>query len=183
MAAPVRELAALVAESGADAVFAEEDYSPYARRRDRHVADNLPLHLVSGLAVHPPGSVMKADGTPYTVFTPFARKWRAQTALPIAAILPAPTRIPTPHNIAGLPIPDEPGLGDAVPFQPGETEAQRRLADFVDGFDPPVNLYADTRNRLDIAGTSQLSPYLRFGMLSARQAVVSALAAMDCSAG
>jgi deoxyribodipyrimidine photo-lyase len=176
---PVSELEALVAESGVDAIFAEEDYSPYARARDGRVAEVLPLHLVSGLTVHPPGSVLKADGTPYTVFTPFSRKWRALASPPGRAILPAPARIQTPRELTGLPVPDEPGWDGVVPFQPGETQVQRRLAAFVDGMDPPVMQYADARNRLDLVGTSQLSPYLRFGMLSARQAVVGALAAVD----
>jgi deoxyribodipyrimidine photo-lyase len=65
-----------------------------------------------------------------------------------------------------------------VPFAPGEVEAQRRLADFAfrdkgpDG--PPISRYAEHRNRLDLAGTSTLSPYLRLGMLSARQATNAA---------
>ncbi|MFN2217802.1 MAG: deoxyribodipyrimidine photo-lyase, partial [Anaerolineae bacterium] len=67
---PEAELAALVRETDAQAVFAEEDYWPYARQRDARIAQSLPLHLVGGLAVHPPGVVLKADGTPYTVFTP-----------------------------------------------------------------------------------------------------------------
>ena len=46
---------------------------------------------------------------------------------------------------------------------------------FVDRDDPPVFAYGHDRNRMDLAGTSQLSPYLRFGMLSARQAAVAAL--------
>lgn len=178
---PVPELGAVAAESGADSVFAEEDYSPYARARDRRVARNLPLHLVGGLTVHTPGSVMKTDGTPYTVFTPFSRKWRALTAPPTSAILPAPAQIPTAHNVAGVQIPEEPGLEEGIPFKAGEIEAQRRLAAFVDGHDPAVYQYAVGRNRVDYAGTSQLSPYLRFGMLSARQAVVSASAALDAA--
>jgi deoxyribodipyrimidine photo-lyase len=42
------------------------------------------------------------------------------------------------------------------------------------GDDPPVYTYAEARDRMDLDGTSRLSPYLRFGMLSARQAAVMA---------
>jgi len=284
---PQDELTALLAESGAEAVFAEEDFSPYARYRDTQVADALPLHLTSGLTVHPPGTVLKADGTPYTVFTPFSRKWKAlpppqvdvrrdgippdsplprlvgpsnvlslpiptepapppaapfsadvrrdgippdsppprllgpsdvpslpiptEPASPPAAPFPAdvrrdgippnsplspaapfstdvrrdgippdspPPRLVGPSNVRSLSIPTQPALPSVVPFPPGEAEAQRRLRAFADGDDPPIYRYSETRNRLDVAGTSQLSPYLRFGMLSARQAAVAALTAI-----
>ena len=172
---PVEQLAALVSEFGADAVFAEEDVSPYARRRDACVAAQLPLRLVSGMVVHPPGAVVKADGKPYTVFTPFSRAWRALTPPQASDLLPAPKRIETPGDLPGLPIPSKPALPTTVPFPAGEAEAQRRLGRFLRG---PLYAYAETRNRMDLDGTSQLSPYLRFGMLSARQAVVAAIEAM-----
>lgn len=178
---PENELAVLAAEGSADAIFAEEDFSPYARRRDTRVAQHLPLRLVGGLTVHQPGTVLKADGSPYTVFTPFGRRWKDVASLPTDAVIPAPTRIPTPDAVQGQPVPTKPALPSTVPFRPGEAEAQHRLSSFVDGEDPPVYRYADARDRMDLAGTSQLSPYLRFGMVSARQAVVSAFAAVDAA--
>lgn len=176
---PRQVLARLMREAGASAIFAEEDYSPYARRRDARVAEALPLALVGGLTVHPPGAVSKANGEPYTVFTPYSRAWKALPRPSARAVLPAPDRIPTPPAPAGEPIPAAPGLPAAVPFPAGEAEARRRLAAFIDGDRPPIYRYGDARNRVDLAGTSSLSPYLRFGMLSARQAVVSALAAIE----
>ena len=72
---------------------------------------------------------------------------------------------------------------------PGEAEAHRHFNLFAGRFSPTTSLsegddyrifsYADTRNRMDLAGTSQLSPYLRFGMLSARQVVARALEASE----
>ena len=56
-------------------------------------------------------------------------------------------------------------------FPAGEDEAQRRLVKFTDSI---INRYAEDRNRMDLEGTSGLSPYLRFGMLSARQAAWAA---------
>jgi deoxyribodipyrimidine photo-lyase len=83
--------------------------------------------------------------------------------------------------LSSRPIPTEPRLLAGVPFSPGEAEASRRLSTFVEGDNPPVYGYADGRNRLDVTGTSGLSPYLRFGMISARQAVLAALAAIDAA--
>jgi deoxyribodipyrimidine photo-lyase len=179
---PVEELTALTGETGASAIFAEEDYSPYARSRDTRAAGELPLHLTGGLTLHPPDLVCKADGTPYVVFTPFSRAWKA-LPFPVARdVWAAPGRLPPPPDVQSLPIPAEPALPPSVPFPPGEAEAQRRLRAFVNGDAPVIYGYAETRDRLDLAGTSQLSPYLRFGMLSARQAVVAALSAAEAAA-
>jgi deoxyribodipyrimidine photo-lyase len=176
---PVDVLGQLVEESGARGIFAEADYSPYAKRRDSEVASALPLKLHHGLTVHPPGVVLKNDGDPYQVFTPYRRKW-SSLALPTAqSVLPTPDTIVTPLDVESEPIPSEPAPSAAVPFAPGEDEAARRLHRFIDWEGSPVYRYDSRRDRLDQEGTSQLSPYLRFGMLSARQAVVSALTAIE----
>jgi deoxyribodipyrimidine photo-lyase len=85
--------------------------------------------------------------------------------------LPAPEWIPTPADIRSDGIPTSPELSDQIPFQAGEAEAQQRLAAFTE---KAIASYGDDRNRMDLAGTSGLSPYLRFGMLSARQAASAA---------
>jgi deoxyribodipyrimidine photo-lyase len=174
---PLAELGALLEESGGTAIFAEEDFSPYARKRDARVAEALPLHLTTGVTVHPPGAVRKADGEPYTVFTPFSRTWKALPLPSERDLLAAPAALPAVPTVPSLAIPDSPSLSPSVPFPPGEAEAQRRLAGFVGGDAPSIYGYGQARDRLDLAGTSQLSPYLRFGMVSARQAVVSARSA------
>ncbi|MBN1810688.1 MAG: deoxyribodipyrimidine photo-lyase [Anaerolineae bacterium] len=176
---PRDELAALLIETGAKALYAEADVWPYGEQRDTHIAKTLPLHLAGGLTVHPSDAVLKADGTPYVVFTPFSRKWKALTPPSLRNILPAPTRIVTPSGIASLPIPSKPALSPDVPFPPGEAEAQCRLDAFLTSDDPPVYSYAETRDRMDLDSTSHLSPYLRFGMLSARQAVAMAGLALE----
>jgi deoxyribodipyrimidine photo-lyase len=179
---PAVELAALARETSAVAIFAEEDHSPYARRRDALVAQAVPLHLSGGVTVHPSQAVLKADGTPYTVYTPFSRAWKAMPPPGANDVLAAPHRLPAVQDLPSLPIPTEPALPAAVPFPPGEAEAQARLASFVDGIDPGICHYAEGRDRLYRDGTSRLSPYLRFGMLSARQAVASARSAIEAAA-
>jgi deoxyribodipyrimidine photo-lyase len=180
---PLEELTRLLADSGAQAIYAEEDYWPYGQQRDARVADVLPLTLTGGLTVHPPVLVHKADGTPYTVFTPFSRAWKALPQPGLRDILAAPERLPAVPELDSLPIPEEPSLASDAPFVPGEEEAWRRLQRFVGLDDPGVLKYAEGRDRLDQAGTSQLSPYLRFGMLSARQAAVYALDAVNTARG
>ncbi len=172
---PVAELARLQHQTDAIAIYAEADFSPYARARDARVATVLPLHLCGMPTVRHPDAMRKADGTPYTVFTPFKRAWLAQPLPTPADLLPAPVQLRTPHNVPGnAGFQNEIKKEVSPDFPPGESEALRRLERFVQG---PIAHYARTRNRLDLPGTSQLSPYLRFGMISARQAVVAALTA------
>lgn len=174
---PATALAALIAETGAQAIYAEADVSPYARQRDARVAARLPLRLTAGVTVHPPGSILKRDGTPYTVFTPFSRAWLALPLPTAAELLPAPEHIPTPGGLSSVPWPDLPPPEPAFP--PGESAAQRRLAAFTTS---AIHHYAERRDRMAEEGTSRLSPYLRFGMLSARQAAVAALTARAAAA-
>jgi deoxyribodipyrimidine photo-lyase len=178
---PRDELATVQSETGAQVIFAEEDVSPYARRRDALVAQDLPLQLVNGLTVHPVGAVLKPDDTPYTVFTPFSRAWKALPLSQAGQVLPPPRQIPSPTGLSSQPIPTEPNLLSDVPFSPGEAEALRRLNTFVEGDKPSAYGYAEGRDRLDLMGTSGLSPYLRFGVVSARQVVVTALAAIEAA--
>ena len=169
---PAEVLARVVSETGADAVVAERDYSPYAWRRDDAVARAVPLELVDGLSVHEPGRVLRGDGRPFNIFTPFSRAWRS---------LPLPERgdlLAAPRSLPGVPgrLASEPVLAADPPpdFPPGEAEARRRLARFARGRRAPIRVYPGARDRLDRPGTSTLSPYLRFGMVSARQALVCA---------
>ena len=174
---PEDVLTSVLEESGAEAIFAEEDYTSYARRRDKQVGKSLPLRLTAGVVVHPPGTVLKPDKDPYIVFTPFKKKAWLERPLPQTAdILPAPDKIDTPGSIQSEELPSKPEMADAVPFFPGEADAQKRLKSFAQD---AIDRYAQDRNTVSVAGTSQLSPYLRFGMLSARQAVATAVSCRE----
>jgi deoxyribodipyrimidine photo-lyase len=118
-----------------------------------------------------PDSVRKADGNPYTVFTPFSKAWHRTLQGNSRRLLSAPERMATPIEITSLPLPNPVGN---VRFPPGEIEALHRLQNFTAGNQASIYQYADQRDRPDLPGTSTLSPYLRFGMLSARQAVFAA---------
>ena len=187
---PVDVLRQLIQETDATTIFAEEDYTPYARKRDSQVAAQLPLQLILGQTVHHPEFVKKADGKPYTIYTPYAKVWKS--LLTEIHLLPAPEKISTPADIFSEPLPE---YKTNPLFPAGEAEALGRLKRFTLEsnsllFDmqehpqgtrapalqsSPIHQYAETRNRMDSDGTSSLSPYFRFGMLSLRQAVHAAL--------
>jgi deoxyribodipyrimidine photo-lyase len=170
---PEAVLAEILRQTGANTIWAEEDYSPYARQRDARLRQALPLHLTGGLTVHPPGAVAKKDGGPYTVFTPFSKAWKALPLPHPRDVLSAPPVLaPVPGAVTGHDWPNEP----APPaFPANEDEAQRRLDAFTQR---ALFSYHDGRNFLDREGTSGLSPYLRFGLISARTCAARALAGM-----
>lgn len=175
---PVQELKRLLAETHATAILAEPDYSPYASRRDRLVDANLPVIWIGSPAIFYPGSVLKPNGEPYTTFTPFAKAWKS---LPAPHLDPNPLsqKIHTPAGIMSLTLPEHPLLTSDVPFIPDEFEGLNRLQAFIDGMNGGIGIYAEQRNRLDLPGTSSLSPYLRFGMLSPRRAASEARQALS----
>ena len=156
---PVAVVPAVARGVEASAVFAAEDFGPYGRRRD----GQLDLSLVGSNYAVPPGTVVKSDGTPYKVFTPFYRAWRQHGWAP-----PAPPVGQAPvmwvRDVRSDPIPADPRI-DAVLPAAGESAARRRLDEFVaDGLDA----YDKERNFADQPGTSRISTYLRWGALHPR---------------
>lgn len=168
---PFEALERLLVETQAEVIYAEEDFTPYARRRDEEIANDLPLQLISGQTVHHPGSVLKSNRTPYTVYTPYSKIWKARLPSKLK-LFHAPERISTPASLPGEPLPK---YRVSPLFPAGEQEALVRLEEFLH---QPIYAYGEQRNRMDLDGTSALSPYLRFGMLGMRQAVHSAQQAM-----
>ena len=163
---PLDVLRQLTQETNAGVIFAEEDYTPYARTRDALIAGQLPLELTMGQTVHHPEFVKKADGKPYTVFTPYSKVWKSLLAE--VHLLPAPKKISTPAGIQSDPMS---GFKSSPLFPASEAEALRRLLDFTS---EKISSYDEARDRMDLEGTSALSPYFRFGILSLRQAVQAA---------
>ncbi len=173
---PLDVLAALSAETGADLIVAGEDFGPYARRRDAAVQAALPLRLTAGPNLQHPLAVRKSDGEPYTVFTPYCKAWLALPRPRPDQVLPAPGALPAlPDAWRSDPLGPASELSD---FPAAELAARERLTRFVAGAEAPVFRYRTERDLLGVAGTSALSPYLRFGLLSAREAVVAALSAI-----
>jgi deoxyribodipyrimidine photo-lyase len=168
---PQDVVAAVAAELGGRRgpvrVHVSADAGPYGRRRDDAVAkvlDRAGSALVrtgTPYAVGP-GSVLKADGTPYQVFTPYARAWRAH-GWPQPA--PRPTRVTWARTVEGATWPHEPDLGVLELPEAGEAAARRRWLDFRDG---ALADYAQDRDRADRPGSSQLSAHLKFGEIHPR---------------
>ena len=162
---PEQVLPELARETGAAAIHFASDVSPFARARDRRVIDALDgvdVRRQPGNFVADVGVPRTKDGRPFTVFTPF---WRAWEKLERRAVHGAPRDLRVPSGLAAGAIPQGPEPEAGEPFAPGETAARERLTRWLaDG----VDAYADRHDRL-AGGTSQLSPYLHFGCVSARE--------------
>ncbi|MCX7623642.1 MAG: deoxyribodipyrimidine photo-lyase [Thermomicrobium sp.] len=163
---PVEVLPRVVAECGATLVAAEADFTPYARRRDERLRSLVPLRLTPGLTLRMPGTVATRDGRPPRIFRHFARAFLAAGEASRDDLLPPPRRLPPLPPLASEPLPDPPA---SLPehWTPSETVARARLARFLGD---AIARYHEARHFLDGQGTSRLSPYFRFGLLSVREA-------------
>ncbi len=176
---PKKVLAELIERVGASALFFNADYTPYARHRDETIVKALPIpvHRFDDALLHAPGEVLKANGEPYVVFTPFKRQWLTLTRRIVAEDYLEKARFYAVPEDIGQPIPTLAELNfrsASIEFPPvGEQAAQQRLQDFMQ---QNIYLYGESRNRLVAepwrdtrSASSYLSPYFRFGMISPRQ--------------
>ncbi len=162
----------LVTDFEAAALYYNHDYTTYARKRDTTVNEviTIPIHSHHDILLLSPGEVMKADGTPYTVFTPFKKTW---LTIPKAAT--NPTQITGQFyqsdslNNVYIPSLAEFGFGNTIDVpDASEQAASTKLDNFLSS---RVFNYAEARDSMADTpeyGTSRLSPYFRFGILSIR---------------
>ncbi|MEM8805067.1 MAG: FAD-binding domain-containing protein [Cyanobacteria bacterium P01_G01_bin.38] len=179
---PQIEIPKLAAGLGAIAVYWNRDVEPYSRERDTEVAKGLKeksidIHTTTwDQLLHAPGEIRTGSGSPYSVYTPFWKNWRAQSKA---------TPAPAPENLTGLSpkekskaydagvvdLPSAKDLGfiweNELLLAPGEAAAQTQLEDFCDD-DRSVAEYDDQRNFPAVAGTSLLSAALKFGAIGIR---------------
>lgn len=162
----------VAAAGGTDAVYWNDDYTPYACRRDDAVAKalDMPVNRLHGSVVHAPGTILTGQGRPYKMFTPFWKRW--QTTEWSVEPEPGTARVATD---TGDGIPDAP----APLMAGGEKQARSRLAAFLER----VDRYADERDRPDLDSTSHLSADLKYGTLSPRRVIVEAGRYTDGRAG
>lgn len=178
------DLLALAKEHHCNALFFNEEYEVNERARDARVATAFAkaghsVRTFHDQTVVPPGELLTKEDKPYTVYSPFKRKWYAyynDGNAPQAQGLAKkqPEMVSTPDT-----IPKQ--LGDFDPdasrpdlWKAGEDHARSRLRSFIEGrLDP----YKEDRDFPAINGTSTLSPYLAIGAISPRQCIEAALEA------
>ena len=153
--------------AGARRVHVTREISPFGRARDERVGTALEAIGV-GLAQHggdlvvAPEALPGPDGAGYRVFTPFHRAWLQHAFM--EPLLAAPQMLTSPD----LPSDELSAfLPDGAPHLPAGPDAARaRLMAFAER---DANYYREERDIVANATTSQLSPYLRFGMCTGLQ--------------
>ena len=161
----------LIADYQVETVITNHDYEPYAKERDERVAKFLHskgvrFETFKDQVIFEKSEVVKDDGSPYTVFTPYSRKWKQKLSTHEFELFPS-------ENIGEMYLKTEafrlPELRE-IGFEKSPVN--------IPGFNLSEHLirnYAATRDFPAIEGTSKLGIYLRFGLISIRKVVKLAM--------
>lgn len=152
-------------------VFAAHDYEIYGRARDKQVQELLKENgveftTVKDIVILERNEVLKTDGTPYVVFTPYSRKWK---------------EVLTPFHYKSYESEKYFDRFLKIQFQPIIDFAQIGFKDMSVDFPEPivrdriVTEYQQKRNFPALGATSKLGVHLRFGTLSPRKLLQYAL--------
>jgi deoxyribodipyrimidine photo-lyase len=187
---PIRVLASLISEAGAETIYWSRCYEPgeadLETRLREQLGDAATLRHFAGRLLCEPETIRTAAGRPFQVFTPF---WKAclgqpEPSPPVAAPgeFTSPAAWPASESLGdwGL-LPTRPDWSGGLhsTFTPGEAAAMARLETFLDG---AVHRYRTARDEPGVAGTSRLSPHLHFGEISPRQVWHAVQASMAAGA-
>lgn len=156
-------------------VYTNHDYEPYAKERDNEVQSilnkaGLSFHTYKDQVILEKDEVVKDDGSPYVVFTPYSKKWRATINDFFLESYPGKKYF---RNLFECPPSKIPSL-KSMGFEEGEFEI------------PPKNpssglikKYKDQRDYPGIEGTSRIGIHLRFGTVSIRELMREAMKLSD----
>lgn len=156
-------------------VFTNHDYEPYAKYRDELVKEFLESKKITfksykDQVIFEKDDIVKTNGDPYTVYTPYAKKW--MTNLKPECYTSYNSEVLLNHCLKEqtvLPSLDELGFQESsIKVKPFDLSLTM------------LNTYKDNRNYPAIdKGTSKLSPHLRFGTISVRSCVQKAMSSSD----
>ena len=161
---PLSAFEKLVHDFDVKMVFTNHDYEPYAIDRDRKVSDflatkNIDFKSFKEQVIFEKSEVMKSDGSPYTVFTPYSRVWKQKYLEQKPEILHSEALLSNLYQTTGFKFPALSEIG----FEKAD------LVFSVPAPDEQIILnYHDTRNIPSLNGTSHLGVHLRFGTVSVR---------------
>lgn len=170
---PVDVINDVAQEADADEVFYNRDYTPYARDRQKDIRDGLGIAVkgVKDLVMFEQDEIMTNAGSPYKVYSYYRDKWFERDK-------PAPRDVPafTVPDIRSDPLPSiedwefEAPEGMEWNWSPGREGGLQRLEQFKD----IIRDYSEERDYPGKDATSRLSPHLRFGTISVREAFQAA---------
>lgn len=166
---PEKVFEKLTKEHKINAVFTNHDYEPYAKKRDAETekflnSKDITFHTFKDQVIFEKDEIVKDDGKPYVVYTPFSKKWRdkfSEESVKIHLSEKKLDQIAT-HNYPFLSLTDI-----------GFKKSKIKVEDF-DISKGVIENYKESRDFPSVDGTSHLSPHLRFGAVSIRKIVKKA---------
>ncbi|MEQ9231216.1 MAG: deoxyribodipyrimidine photo-lyase [Cyclobacteriaceae bacterium] len=152
----------LLEEFEIEAVYTNHDYEPYAINRDAEIrqfleAKGVEFHTFKDQVIFEKSDVLKDDGKPYTVYTPFKNKW-------LSRVQPDSYESVVSENHLNNFMKSSfgfPSLGE-IGFEPSSIKVKPFNLEAMTG-------YEDKRDIPAMEATSYLSPHLRFGTVSVRK--------------
>ena len=164
----------LTQEFDVNAVYTNHDYEPYAQKRDKEIKDlllksNVAFKTFKDQVIFEKSEVVKDDGDPYVVYTPYMKKWKENFNPPIHLVnydtLPLlPEKLYKPNSLPKLSL-------KTIGFEASEI----KVRDYKVSSEL-IQKYPETRDfPAKEYGTSHLGPHLRFGTVSIRKMIKKAI--------
>ncbi len=146
-------------------VFANRDYEPYAQKRDKEIFEflkknNIEFKGSKDQVIFEKNEVTKDDGKPYTIFTPYSKKWKNNLTEFYLKPYPSHKYFKNFYHCSAFKLVSLKEMG----FQNFDYEFPSREVDLK-----VIENYGDNRDIPSIKGTSRLSLHLRFGTISIRK--------------
>lgn len=154
------------------AVYTNHDYEPYARERDDNMAEFLTSEKIAfktykDQVIFEKGEILKADQTPYSVFTPFYKQWHAKLNPFYTKAYPTQKYYKNLLPTKNLPLPSLKEMG----FEKSKLNFPKL------SYKSKLDSYAKERDFPALDGTTHIGLHLRFGTLSIRKAIRDAIEA------
>ena len=164
-----------------DKVFWNNQIGEDEQARDRKTIEflskiNIEHESFFDQVVYEPGTLKTGQGGPYSVFTPFKRKWIENFDMDFLDInfkyeVKKPSKISSNIESFNFQFIQNHTV-DMNQWRPGEDEAAARLNNFLKN---KIIDYSKNRNDPIIDGTSRISPYLALGIISSKRCILEAL--------
>ena len=157
----------LLSEYKVEKVFTNHDYEPYAKKRDREVYEILRLRGISfqtykDQVIFEKSEIVKDDTNPYTVFTPYSKRWKS--AMNDFYLKSYPDK-KYYSNFYKQAVKEIPSLRSMNFKSTNEQFPEKNWKEAL------IRKYKEQRDYPAIEGTSRLSVHLRFGTVSVRELV------------
>ncbi len=168
---PIEVIQKLIEDFDVKAIYTNHDYEPYARQRDEEVklllnSRQIAFETFKDQVIFEKSEVTKDDGNPNTVFTPYSRKWRERLKQSDLQHFPSEQNLDRCYKTGTLENFDLKTAGFGyIRFDYPDKEFPLAI----------IKDYQNTRDFPAINGTSRLSVHLRFGTVSIRDLVRTAL--------